>query len=72
MTIHVAKPCLVYASILLFSLELNVSDGLLLFNATEIFLLEPKGRVKGGRSLGLFHCLIISTAHTVKSKTVRI
>ena len=40
-----------------YSLLLNVDD----INAAEIFLLEPKGRgEEGGRSLGLFYCLILS------------
>jgi hypothetical protein len=46
------------------------------FNATEFFLLEPKGRVKGGgRELGpllLFNPLCCTSAHTVNSKTARI
>jgi hypothetical protein len=51
MDIHVLL--LGHASILLFSIQLNICDCFCYFNAADIFLLEPKGR--GGKELsGLF------------------
>jgi len=41
-----------------YSLQLSVCDSN--FSAFEIFVLESNGEGGGGRSLGLFYCLILS------------
>ncbi len=64
---HVAMPSLVYAGILVFSINkcLWLFVTVLLY-AAEIFLSEPKGRRGVGRNLCLFYCLIL-TAQTSTS-----